>query len=126
MKEARQLVKGTFKHADDDDEPTTFVPANLQDNDKVNLNRAMCTGTNDPKHEIALDNFDDAIANALLEQEMMTKHGDKDPRNFKDNVPNNLRETFNLPKDMRNYEIDFEEVRSTDVRFKRRTPEWSG
>ena len=86
----------------------------------------MCTGTNDPKHEIALDNFDDAIANALLEQEMMTKHGDKDPRNFKDNVPNNLRETFNLPKDMRNYEIDFEEVRSTDVRFKRRTPEWSG
>ena len=68
MKEARQLVKGTFKHADDEDEPEkNFVPANLAENEKVNLNRAMCTGTNDPKHEISLDNFDDAVANALLD-----------------------------------------------------------
>ena len=98
----------------------------LEENAKVNLNRAMCTGTNDPQHEIALDNFEDAVANALLDSDTYTKNGEKDPRNFKDNVPDEFREVFHLPKDMSNYEIDFEQVRYTDSLFKRRLPEWSG
>ena len=49
-----------------------------------------------------------------------------DPRNFIDNVPEDLKIAYNLPKDMINYDIDFEQVRTTDALFKRRKPVWSG
>jgi len=35
----------------------------------------MLTGKNDPQHEIALDNFEDAIQNALIDQELQASSG---------------------------------------------------
>ena len=51
----------------------------------------------------------------------------KDPRlKSLDFVPVHIKNQFNLPMDMEGFEIDFQEVRSTDRLFKRRRAEWSG
>ena len=50
----------------------------------------------------------------------------KDPRMQGDNVPEDMKKAFNLPRDMSSYEIDFDQVRIVDASFKRRTPIWSG
>ena len=116
MKDARLLAKGQFKHIDEDDNEVEKMPILNGENERVNLNRAMLTGTNDPQHEIALDNFEEAVANALVDHDINKQFGKEgDPRAFKDNVPEDLRTAFKLPKDMRNYEIDFDEVRQTDA-----------
>mmetsp|Transcript_20793 Transcript_20793/g.25444 ORF Transcript_20793/g.25444 Transcript_20793/m.25444 type:complete len:97 (+) Transcript_20793:104-394(+) len=44
----------------------------------------------------------------------------------RDNIPDNIKQDFNLPKDMSGLEIDFAEVRTVDSMFKCRKPEWSG
>lgn len=127
MKDARLLAKGQYKHIDEDDNEGEKLPILHGENERVNLNRAMLTGTNDPQHEIALDNFEEAVANALVDHDINKMFGSAgDPRNFKDNVPEDLRKTLKLPKDMQNYEIDFDEVRRDDAQFKRRKPVWSG
>ena len=108
VKEARQLAAGTFKHEqDEEDGDKEFVPLNIAGEMKMNLNRAMLVGKNDVQHELDLDNFDTAMQKALIQQSISTDNH-VDPRNFNDNVPENLRKAFNLPKDMHNYDIDFE------------------
>ena len=37
-----------------------------------------------------------------------------------------LKQCFGLPKDMSNYEINFESVRNEDANYKKRLPIWSG
>ena len=96
---------------------------------KVLLNRAMLTGKNDVKHEMALDNFENAIQTALIDTTIsrtFTEVGLRDPRQDCDYVPQHLKDAYNLPKSMANYEIDYEQVRRTDAQFKRKVPEWSG
>ena len=43
-----------------------------------------------------------------------------------DHVPAEIKTAHNLPKDMSNYEIDFNAVRNADAQFKKRNPIWSG
>ena len=86
----------------------------------------MLTGKNDVQHEMALENFDNAIQNALIDQSSSYSLKQEDPRQNCDYVPHHLKEFWNLPKNMQNYEIDFEQVRRTDALFKRKVPEWSG
>ena len=86
----------------------------------------MLCGKNDPQHEMKLNTFDTAIRNALWDKDDEPSKMMRDPRMDEDNVPDDLKKIFNLPKDMSNYEIDFEQVRLVDASFKRRVPTWSG
>lgn len=71
----------------------------------------MLVGKNDVQHELQLDNFENAVQNALIDQANTRLNGEPDPRFATDHVPLNLKTDFNLPKDMSNYDIDFNEVR---------------
>ena len=55
---ARLLIKGEYHK--DEDEDGMEIDAKIEAGDeKVDLNRAMLAGKNDPKHELKLDNFDE-------------------------------------------------------------------
>ena len=83
------------------------------------LNRTVVAAkAEDIKKEIKLENFS---KNAIL-QEMNKAAVEQDKRYFKDNVPDDVKAAFNLPKDMSGLEIDFQEVRKVDASFKRRQP----
>jgi len=91
---------------------------------KANLNRAMLNGKNDPREEMKLEGFDAVIVAELIN--VNDKVREADPRKSDDYVPESLKKAFNLPKNMKNYEIDYEQVRLVDAQFKRRVPIWSG
>ena len=48
IEEARLLIKGLYKHADDDDELDQKQPIRNLENETKNLNRAMIAGKDDP------------------------------------------------------------------------------
>ena len=41
-------------------------------------------------------------------------------------IPDDVRKEFNLPRDMRNRDVDFKEVRIQDAIAAIKTPVWSG
>ena len=86
----------------------------------------MLVGKNDPTTECGLDGLE---ADLTKVQEMIAASeaaGLEDPRYHGDHVPKEIKDTFGLPKNMADYEIDFDEVRRSDAQYKRRTPVWSG
>ena len=88
IEEARLLIKGLYKHADDDDELDQKQPIRNLENETKNLNRAMIAGKDDPQHELNLDNFESKVKTALISLKMKNYQDyEEDPREFKDNVP---------------------------------------
>lgn len=48
-------------------------------------------------------------------------------KNFeKDEIPENLRKKYGLPKSMGIYEVDFDKIRNGDIQYKKQLPLWSG
>ena len=95
------------------------------DDTKVNLNRAMVAGKNDPKHELQLEEFDVALRKAI--DKMETTESTLAQLNAGNHIPQEIKDAFSLPKNIKkDYEIDFEQVRIADASLKRRTPIWSG
>ena len=67
-------------------------------------------GPNDVQYEMKMEDFEnlqDQIAKLDDAQEI-------DERHTGDHVPQQFKDEFNLPKDMKLLTIDFNEVRSTD------------
>ena len=124
IEEAAQLVQGKFKFDDEEEEAQETKVAATQKEGELNLGRAMGHGNpNDPTHELNLEAFDKNLVIALQDQAQVEEF---DERNFTDHVPEQLKHTFGLPKDMSSYEINFEAVRNDDANFKKRLPIWSG
>lgn len=115
LKTAKQLIEGTY-HEEDEENEDLFVPQALQD-----MDTSMKQKREDIRATTAVSDLT-RMAKELLEQ------GGKniDPRQKVDNIPNELKVAFNLPKDMLGLEIDFLEVRMVDAQFKKRVPVWSG
>ena len=68
-----------------------------------------------------LEEFEEAIQIAATGG---LEYGKK--KNNKDPIPDEIRKELNLPKDMKGFEIDFNEVRIKDSNLKRRKFIWSG
>lgn len=51
---------------------------------------------------------------------------DSDGEDKQDEIPDEVRKEFGLPKDMKIYEVNFHEIRKNDASKKRTKPMWSG
>ena len=78
----------------------------------------MANYKNDPQYEINLENFDDKLDDALfnLQKNNVTAN---DPRIQGDHVPQDIKDAFNLPKNMSGKDIEFNKVRQNDTKFKK-------
>ena len=85
------------------------------------VNKAIYINRDNLENEMQLDHFEEAI-NIVKEGNVTL------PKNKKqlDSIPDELRKELNLPKDMKGFEIDFNEVRLMDSSLKRRKFIWSG
>jgi len=62
LEDARLLIKGLYKHLDDDDDIMEMEAIVTEHDDaQLNLNRATLSGRNDVKHELKLNNFEEAV-----------------------------------------------------------------
>ena len=68
-------------------------------------------GPNDVDHELKMDDFDN-LKEKLAQIETAVQI---DERTQGDHVPTQFKDAFNLPKNMKNLTIDFNEVRLTDA-----------
>ena len=74
----------------------------------------MLVGVKEPKHELHLEEFDRAVMNAIWDRQ--TKFFDLEQHLIKgDHVPQELKSFYNLPKDMSEYEINYQTVREDDA-----------
>ena len=124
LKDAKQLIAGDYyvEEEDHDEMDPAFAAAREAVTNQVLKRTIINVDANNYKKEIELEKFDKKnILNELNQQTEV-----KDQRNSKDHIPDDIKNTFNLPKDMTGLEIDFEEVRKIDASFKRRQPQWSG
>ena len=83
------LIKGEY-HKDEDDDGIEIDTKIEAGDERVDLNRAMLTGKNDPKHELNLDNFDEQLDKVIWNS--MDGGLMKDPRVRGDHVPLELKE----------------------------------
>jgi hypothetical protein len=51
---------------------------------------------------------------------------DENSRLKPDEIPDDIRKEFDLPKQMDDYEVNFNHIRKHDASKKRYTPSWSG
>ena len=118
--EAKKLAEGKFHEDDDDDEDGNEGDALIGQAAKVN--KAIYLNRDNLENEMKLEQFEEAI--------QIVKSGvtDKiDKKNDKlDSIPDEIRKEFNLPPDMKGYEIDFNEIRMKDSSLKRNRFIWSG
>lgn len=79
-------------------------------------------GRDDNFKEQKLEIFDQAIQKAFTPESQFF-----DQSKVKgDNIPAHIREELDLPEDMENNVINFDQVRQKDVNVKRKTFTWSG
>ena len=90
MLNARLLIKGEY-HKDEDDDGNEIDAKIEAGDDKVDLNRAMLAGKNDPKHELNLDNFDEQLDKVIWDS-MGVGGLMEDPRAKGDHVPLEIKE----------------------------------
>ena len=86
---ARLLIKGEY-HKDEDDDGIEIDTKIEAGDERVDLNRAMLTGKNDPKHELNLDNFDEQLDKVIWDS--MNGGLMQDPRVRGDHVPLEIKE----------------------------------
>ena len=81
LEDLRKLIKGEY-HKDEEEyeqmPQDNFKLDQVNEDGKVELNRAMANGKNDPAHELNLENFDDKLDHALWD--LQKKVIEKDPR----------------------------------------------
>ena len=73
-------MKGLY-HKDEEEEDVTAQPismSNVEQDGRVNLNRAMLCGVHDVQHELNLEAFDTALEKFILESNVNEKF--RDPR----------------------------------------------
>ena len=85
----------------------------------------MLAGKNDPNYEFKIDDFEKRVSGVIDNIKSM-KDIKQDPRLQGDHVPIEIREAFALPKDMSDKDINFDNVRISDTKAKKRKPVWSG
>lgn len=122
LDDAKQLIEGNY-HLDEDE----IIQGHLMiekeaDAEHRKLNRAMNNGIKDFQTELELENFEEKI---ILEEVKQPTIG-VSLKSKGDHIPHELKEAFNLPENMKEYDIDFNQVRIVDALFKRRIPVWSG
>ena len=123
--EAMRLAQGEY-YSDEDEEEDELMPVhNVHEEVKLDLNRAMLAGKNDPNYEFKIDDFEKRVSGVIDNIKSM-KDIKQDPRLQGDHVPIEIREAFSLPKDMSDKDINFDNVRISDTKAKKRKPIWSG
>jgi hypothetical protein len=83
----------------------------------------------DIKGDLDVLGFEKVIAK-LVEDEQLEKQAEFDKkfeeRNKKDEVADEIRAEFELPEDIGENRVDFQEIRRSDASRKRKMPTWSG
>ena len=98
-----------------------------EDNDdEINLevtnpNREVYLARDNIAADMKLDEFEKAVKAVIQDHHTLNK------RNESNAIPEEIRQELNLPKDMKGFEIDFNQVRITDAsKFKKIKRKWSG
>lgn len=119
LDDARKLFAGKFHTEEDEDGEVPVVveqkAGDVGEEGKVFLNRAMLVGKNEPKHELNLDEFDQALQNAIWDRQGKSSFNLSAHLMKGDHVPQELKTFYNLPKDMSEYEINYQGVREDDA-----------
>ena len=123
--EAVRLANGDY-YSDEEEEDDELIPShNAHEETKLDLNRAMLAGKNDPNYELKIDDFEKRVGH-VIDQIKSIKDIKSDPRLQGDHVPEEIRDALHLPKDMSDKDINFDNVRVQDTKAKKRRPTWSG
>ena len=65
MEEAKRLANGEY-YVDEDEEEDELMPVhNVHEEVKLDLNRAMLAGKNDPNYEFKIDDFEKRVSGAI-------------------------------------------------------------
>jgi hypothetical protein len=80
------------------------------------------------KDELDLQAFEKVLRQITNDDKENESKADQifDSLNKKDEICEEIRIEFELPDDIKDNKVDFNEVRRSDVSRKRRTPKWSG
>ena len=71
--------------------------------------------------DLKLEEFEKAV------KAVIDEHDGIDKLNEGDAIPEEIRKELNLPKDMKGFEIDYNQIRITDAqRYKKIKRKWSG
>ena len=91
-------------------------------------NKTVLLGRADLDQEFRLEQFEEAVEKALSQKGSQNNKHKNDLAQLLANghIPKSIRDEFSLPKDMRNRDVDFIEVRTMDAQSSIRHPEWSG
>ena len=84
----------------------------------------MHAGKNDPNSCLKIDEFEVLLDGAL--QEIKDMNSTSQAPRIGDHVPQDIKDAFQLPKDMSDKDINFDNVRVHDTKTKKRKVIWSG
>jgi len=110
MRQAKQLLDGKFHEEDEEDDDEIKAPTKNRN--------IFAVSYADVEHSKRIQKFEMQLRKAQEEEEEERDHANE--------IPKELKTQLNLGNDMGIYEINFPQLRRTDVSLKKQTPFWSG
>lgn len=113
MEKAKLLLEGKFHDLNEmEEEITKHV--------EVDATKSIYAQTREEvQKQNAIENFEKELRNIIKE--------DKQKRiKFTDEIPLDIKKQFNLPDEMRQYQLNFHSVKQSDFALKKQKPMWSG